>query len=161
MNLATLRVEGDEAALTAMLSSLALEPDTSWKKGQTRRAGTYSSSGFNVTVADAATPKQLLVAVRSFLAECREFRDILRAPSLSVELDVGFTVGDSEQFAASLRFDPSDLPFGVKRDLESAEKYLRLAIEHQYPYAYLVLARVAFPAAASLSESPAEQSPGA
>jgi len=109
VNLATLRVEGDEAALTAMLSSLALEPDTSWKKGQTRRAGTYSSSGFNVTVADAATPKQLLVVVRSFLAECREFRDILRAPSLSVELDVGFTVGDSEQFAANLRFDPSDL----------------------------------------------------
>jgi TPR repeat protein len=35
-------------------------------------------------------------------------------------------------------------PFGVARDLDRAEKYLRLAIDHEYPYAHLVLARVAF-----------------
>jgi hypothetical protein len=109
VNLATLRVEGDEGALTTMLSSLALEPDRSWKKGERRRVGTYSSSGFNVIVGDAENPRELIVTIRTFLATCRDLRDVFRAPSLSVELDIGFTVGDSQQFVAGLSFDPADL----------------------------------------------------
>ena len=109
MNLATLRVEGNDVSLATMLSSLALEPDQSWTKGEPRRVGTYSSSGFNATVADAENPGELLLDIRAFLVTCRERRDVLRALSLSMELHIGFTVGDSEQFVASLDFRPDDL----------------------------------------------------
>lgn len=110
MNLATLRVEGTEEALASLRDTLCLEADATWKKGEPkRRGGHHSSAGFNATIADASTPGEMIVAIRKFFAKCQEQGVGFVSPSLSAELSVGVTVGDSDQFVASVNFSASDI----------------------------------------------------
>lgn len=110
MNLATLRIEGEEPALEALAKALPLVHDSRWKKGDSRRNGTvHSCSGFVATVADAENPGQLVILVRAFLEECKKRGVVFSRFALSAELSLGFTVGDSVQFVAGVEFSPSDL----------------------------------------------------
>lgn len=110
MNLATLRVEGSDEALQAVLNALELVPDSMWKHGEPKRRGGYfSSSGLSATIADANTPFEMLVVIRQFVAECKARNFVFSGVGLSAQLSVGFTVGDTEQFVVCLDFSASDL----------------------------------------------------
>jgi hypothetical protein len=111
LNIATLTVEGmDDEALDTLRIALNLVPEKTWKKGDpTRRGDLHLSSGFSFTIADAANPRELIEAIRGYLASCREHTLLLSKPDLSTELSIGISVGDSTQFMACLEFTPADL----------------------------------------------------
>lgn len=110
MNIATLRVEGTESALEKTKQTLQVVCDTEWKKGENKRNGnTYNSSGFSVTIADASSPGELTDQILAFLDKCKNSAIAFSAPELKAELDIGVTVGESQQFVASVEFSPPDL----------------------------------------------------
>jgi hypothetical protein len=110
MNLAVLRVEGKDDALKNVLEVLRCKPDTTWKKGESKhRGGKHGKSGFTSLIAEAATPRDMVTAVRRFLTEC--CAQVVSFPDhgLTAELSVGVTVGDSAQFVASIELTRDDL----------------------------------------------------
>jgi hypothetical protein len=110
VNLATLRVEGNDTLLDILARKLSVTEHWRWKKGDPRRNGrTHSMSGFSVTVADAANPGELVRCIRTFLEKCKTIDASFAQDGLMAELSVGFTVGDSEQFIDTVEFAPSDL----------------------------------------------------
>ena len=110
MNVAVLRVEGEDAALEALKSALPVHCDTQWTRGDRRRSGaTYDASGFSVTVADATNPRELQTKIASFLKLCKEKNLRFANSKTSAELAVGFTVGDSEQYVAGVVFSVPEL----------------------------------------------------
>jgi hypothetical protein len=110
MNLAMLRIEGTDNALDALRSSLGLAIDSSWKEGEPkRRGGHYSSSGLNATIADAENPREMVVAIREFVSQCKVQNIAFSAPNLSAEISIGITVGEESQFVACVDFSASDL----------------------------------------------------
>lgn len=110
MNLATLRVQGTDEALHLLCSQIKLVADSTWKKGDPkRRGGCFSTSGLSATIVDAKNPAELVSAIRAFVAKCKEQGIVLASPSLSAELAIGVTVGDSQQFIACVDFSASDL----------------------------------------------------
>lgn len=110
MNLATLRVEGEEASLAALAKRLGLDIDASWKKGEARRrGGEHESSGFNATVADAENPKEMVRSIGEFLKKCETSKVSFVSEGLSAELAIGVTVGDSEQFVAFVDLPSAEL----------------------------------------------------
>ncbi len=117
-NLSTLRVEGAEQPVYALLANLqeaaVVEQVTGkWKKGDPyifRGRNKYQqSSGFIATIHDDASPAELIVALRKFLQNCEKYEICFAKPDLSVQLSIGVIVGDSEQFWTFLDFEPSDL----------------------------------------------------
>jgi hypothetical protein len=110
MNLAILRAVGESAGLENLLALLQRKPDSEWKEGESRRrGGVYQNSGFTLTLSDAATPHNMIVAVRRFLTECDMQGTFIARQGLSVELSIGITVGDSRQFVASVDLNSDDL----------------------------------------------------
>ena len=51
----------------------------------------------------------MLKAIRSFLAKCQKIDPKPFGDDVEAELSIGFTVGDSIQFVASVDFSPSEL----------------------------------------------------
>ena len=103
MNLALLRVEGEEEMLELIVEHMELTPEQRWKAGEERRTGLpYRTSGFSTTVADSANPAAMLARIREFLQTCKsrstDFLDV------QAELSVGVTVGDDAQYIAVLEF---------------------------------------------------------
>ncbi|WP_247315604.1 hypothetical protein [Ralstonia pseudosolanacearum] len=110
MNLAVLRVEGKGDVLKGLLDMLHSKPDAEWQAGELkRRGGKYEKSGFSLTVADAPTPHEMVIAVRRFLTECNALGIFFPKQGLTAELSVGLTVGDSVQFVASIDWTSDDL----------------------------------------------------
>lgn len=109
MNIATLRIESEESTLDGLKATLPGRVDAQWRKGERGRNGVvHALSGYNATVAEAANPRALVSEIRSFLTQCKERNLDFRA-ALAAELSIGFTVGDSQQFVASLALSPGDL----------------------------------------------------
>ncbi len=110
MNLTTLRAEGDVNALESIKSKLCLSFDAQWHKGDIRRNGVaHKLSGFSATIADTETPRELIVLIGDFLAQCKENNIQFQNLNLSAVLSVGFTVGAPEQFVACIEFSPAEL----------------------------------------------------
>ena len=110
MNVATLRVEGPDEALANIRQSLGLEVDGEWRAGDMRRSGkTHTHSGFNMTISDAATPREMEDEVRTFLATAAAKRISFTANGLTGELAIGIGVGLEAQFVAGVTFSPDDL----------------------------------------------------
>jgi hypothetical protein len=110
MNLATLRVEGPDGSLEQLQNTLQLTYDLEWRKGDPKRnGGVHALSGFNVTVAEAENSRMLTSLVGSFLKQCKEKDVVFSRLNLEVELDVGISVGSSEQYVTSVLFAPADL----------------------------------------------------
>lgn len=110
MNLAVLRVEGDDAALNRIGALLPAQVDATWKKGDLARSGKcHGLSGIGATIADAANPGELCGAVREFVAQCAQRGLDFSEAGVSAELDMGITVGDSTQFVAGVDFSPNEL----------------------------------------------------
>ena len=120
MNTATLRALGSDSALDSLRDALDLSIIREWKKGETRRlGGVYEISGFNAdVVADAENPPSLVEEIREFLNSCLAKRILFSSSELSSQLDIGVSVGGSEQFTASVVFSPEDLESFSKLGLE-------------------------------------------
>ena len=120
MNTATLRALGSDTALDSLRDALDLSIIREWKKGETRRlGGVYEISGFNAdVVADAENPSSLVEEIRGFLNRCLSKRILFSSSELSSQLDIGVSVGGSEQFTASVVFSPEDLESFSKLGLE-------------------------------------------
>jgi hypothetical protein len=110
MNLATLRVDGSDDAIARLRSSLSIPPDQSWQQGDPRRrGGRFATSGFSVLIADEDTPGAMIARVRQFLADSRTYRQLFTDASVSAELAVGVTAGDSEQYVPFVELGAADL----------------------------------------------------
>ena len=110
MNLATLFVEGESNDLNIIANQLDLKQETQWEKGGINRKGNiHSTSGFQTTIADADDTEELMNSIRSFLDKCKNRKIVFSPEIFTVELSLGFTVGDSEQYAAGVSFSPLEL----------------------------------------------------
>ena len=110
MNLATLRVEGEDSALAQVTDALALEVDAQWKVGEKNPQGKpNAASGFNATVADAESRTDLETRVRALLERCRRKQISFKLSGLTAQLDIGLRVGTAQQFSAGVEFTPVDL----------------------------------------------------
>ncbi|MEX0702792.1 MAG: hypothetical protein WD069_11920 [Planctomycetales bacterium] len=112
MNVAVLRVDGDESALADLQRRMKLETDefSAWAAGETTLLGrSHERSGFRMTIADEKTQGELVEVIREFVRYCAEEGIRFDTNGLSAELGIGMTVGTSEQFTASVRFAPEDL----------------------------------------------------
>ena len=109
MNIATLRIEAEEPTLSALRAALPSPADKHWRKGERGRNGSvHALSGFNATIAEAPNPGALVSGIRNFLTQCKE-RNLDFRGARAAELSIGFTVGDSQQFVASLDLSSGDL----------------------------------------------------
>jgi hypothetical protein len=110
VNLASLRIEGEDELLASLVNDLGLAVDTQWKKGEPiRSGGTNSTSGFCATIGDASSPGKLLSQIREFVAKLEEFVDGKDRSGLAGEVAVGISVGDPEMYIGSFMLGASDL----------------------------------------------------
>jgi hypothetical protein len=110
MCLATLRVEGADSSLEQLKNELSLACDLEWRKGDRRRNNSlHTLSGFNANVGECENPQMLTSLIRSFLKKWKEKAVVLSRLNLKAELDIGFSVGSSEQYVASVLFTSDDL----------------------------------------------------
>ena len=110
MNLAILRVSGDDDALVDIAKSLGLVICRKWNVGEVNRAGqARDKSSFNAEVVDAENREELEKSIRVFLRECQAKRISFASAGLFAELDVGIGVGLEKQFTGGVGFTPSDL----------------------------------------------------
>ncbi|HEX8404614.1 MAG TPA: hypothetical protein VF670_08350, partial [Duganella sp.] len=71
MNIATLKVHGDDEGLADVRDGLPTEPDSDWQKGDVRPDGRVRiDSGFYVSIGTDQNPDDLLKQIRHYLAEC-------------------------------------------------------------------------------------------
>ena len=110
MNVAQLWVTGSETALAKACDLLALDPDSSWRQGDKMRNGkVHEDNGVGISIADASSPRELVEEIRSFVVRCADSDANFKKLGLAANLSLGYTVGDSEQFAACIDFTDQDL----------------------------------------------------
>jgi len=109
MNIATLKVHGDDAGLADVRDGLPTEPDSDWQKGDVKPDGRVRiDSGFYVAIGTDENPDELLKQIRHYLAECSARGIHFERSDVAAELRVSFT---TERGAAtpSLDFTLADL----------------------------------------------------
>ena len=114
MNIATMKVHGDAAALEDIRDGLPTEPDSIWEKGDARPDGRIRiDSGFYVGVATDKDPDALLKAIRHYLGECAARGIHFERADVSAELRIAFVVPEGGN-APSLDFSLADLQLLVE-----------------------------------------------
>jgi hypothetical protein len=114
MNIATLKVHGDDDGLADVRDGLPTEPHGDWKKGDTKPDGRVRiDSGFYIAIATEQNPDELLKRIRNYLAECEARGIHFERADVAAELRVSFS---SEQGATTptLDFALSDLKLLVE-----------------------------------------------
>lgn len=110
LNTATLRLKGGDALLDGVVGKLQLRVTSRFRAGEPRRrGGTHVDSGLSANIADAENPDALMKQVRAFIRECMKHGPTLFPPAVDAEIAVGFSVGDSVQFVASIELLPADI----------------------------------------------------
>jgi hypothetical protein len=111
MNIATLKVYGDETALADVRDGLPSEPEHSWSKGDVRPDGRVRiDAGFYVSLAAEQDSLALLKQIRAWLHECEGRGVTFDVPRIAAELRVAFTTTvEEEAGAVSLDFTIADL----------------------------------------------------
>ncbi|MES2115189.1 MAG: hypothetical protein V4578_08575 [Pseudomonadota bacterium] len=110
MNIATLKVHGDEDGLADIRDGLPTEPDHTWSKGDPRPDGRVRiDSGFYLGVATHQDPDVLLRQIRSYLAECSARGIHFERSDVAAELRIAISHADGETVMPSLDFELSDL----------------------------------------------------
>lgn len=110
MNIATLKVYGDEAALADVRDGLPVEPDSDWKKGDIRPDGRVRiDAGFYVNLAADSDPNTLLKQVHGFLVECQARGIDFNAAPIAAELRIAYTAGAAAAGIPSLDFSLAEL----------------------------------------------------
>jgi hypothetical protein len=79
LNIATLRLTGDDAVLDDAIRKLNLKVDWRAKVGEPRRrGGVHETASLNSPIAEATNPAGLMIQVRSFLAKCLDHPNMSR-----------------------------------------------------------------------------------
>ncbi|CAN7274907.1 MULTISPECIES: hypothetical protein [Duganella] len=109
MNIATLKVHGDDEGLDDIRDGLPTEPDSDWKKGDVKPDGRVRiDSGFYVAVGTDMDPDALLKQIRHYLAECQARGIHFERSDVAAELRISFTTERGEA-TPSLDFTLADL----------------------------------------------------
>ncbi|RFP10599.1 MULTISPECIES: hypothetical protein [unclassified Duganella] len=109
MNIATLKVHGDDDGLYDIRDGLPTEPDSDWEKGDVKPDGRVRlDSGFYVAVGADQNPDQLLKQIRHYLAECQARGIHFERSDVAAELRISFTTERGEA-TPSLDFTLADL----------------------------------------------------
>jgi hypothetical protein len=107
VRLAVLRVDGERFDPDAFVVRHGLEDATAWRAGEPGRRGRlHETSGFHVTVVDAASNEELAAEVAGFLDRHPRMWAELADQGAEAELDVGVTVGSERQYTASVEVAP-------------------------------------------------------
>lgn len=110
MNIATLKVYGDDDALADVRDGLPVEPDSDWKKGDVRPDGRLRiDSGFYVNLAAETDPAMLIKQVHGFLTECQARGIDFNAAPIAAELRIAYTAGAAAAGIPSLDFSLAEL----------------------------------------------------
>ncbi|NRR33401.1 hypothetical protein HSX11_24815 [Oxalobacteraceae bacterium] len=110
MNIATLKVHGDNAGLADIRDGLPTEPDSTWEKGDVRPDGRVRiDSGFYVSIGTDADPDALLKQVRFYLGECKARGIHFERSDVAAELRIAFTVAPQGHIAPSMDLSLADL----------------------------------------------------
>lgn len=110
MNLAMLRVEGPADSLDEIRHMLEIQSDACWSAGeQSSRGVAHALSGFAFNIVDALTPNEMVASIERFIETCRVSGVDFSHPALVAELSVGVTVGEAEQFVASVDLSAATL----------------------------------------------------
>lgn len=109
MNIATLKVYGDSAAVADVRDGLPAEPDADWNKGDVRPDGRVRiDTGFYVSLATDKDPMALLKQVHGFLMECRARGISFNASNIEAELRIAY-VGENAPGSPTLDFSLAEL----------------------------------------------------
>lgn len=114
MNIATMKVHGDDDGLADVRDGLPTEPDSDWQKGDVKPDGRVRiDSGFYVGIGTHENPDELLKQIRHYLAECQARGIHFERSDVAAELRISFT---TERGAAtpSLDFTLADLTLLVE-----------------------------------------------
>lgn len=110
MNIATLKVYGDEAAVADVRDGLPSEPDSDWKKGDTSPTGrTRLDHGFYATLGTDPNPDALMRQVRAYLHECQARGITFDVAPIQAELRIAFVSAAPDQGSTTLDFTLADL----------------------------------------------------
>jgi hypothetical protein len=89
---------------------MSVEPESMWHVGDKGiRGQAHKDSGVSFVVSDASSAQQLASDLQQFLKRNRFALSELTGRGLTAELDVGVTVGDSQQYVALVPFAPEVL----------------------------------------------------
>jgi hypothetical protein len=114
MNIATLKVYGDQTALADVRDGLPSEPDSDWKKGDTSPSGrTRIDHGFYVTLGADKDPDTLMRQIRAYLHECQARGITFDVAPIQAELRIAFTADEAAQ-GANLDFSLADLSLFIE-----------------------------------------------
>lgn len=107
MNFVVWRVSAPGFNVDAFVNKYRLRPESVWREGDKQRAGGKQlSSGFNLTILDSVTKSKLNQELLRYLAQQVDAFEELKDRAVSQEIDIGLTVGDSNQFTASVNVEP-------------------------------------------------------
>lgn len=105
MNLVSIVIEGDEQHLDNIKDKLGLSIDSSWQKGnQTRSGKLRENSGFTSCICDCDTPFRMIEELSDFLRYIDNKHLNFKQLELNARLSLGVTVGDQQQFIATIDF---------------------------------------------------------
>ncbi|MEE1674287.1 hypothetical protein SNR37_003724 [Agarivorans aestuarii] len=115
MNIAVLRVQGNEKEIDAVKALCPFNIIGEWKKGDSiSRTRFFSSSGFNVDLPDASSPVEMLNNIESFFSELSSCSIDFVSLNLTANLDVGLGVGECDQYAAGYEISLSLMELALK-----------------------------------------------
>jgi len=110
MNIATLKVYGDPAAVADVRDGLPSEPESDWKKGDSSPTGrTRLDHGFYVTLGTDIDPDGLMRQVRAYLHECEARGITFDVAPIQAELRIAFVPAAAGHGSATLDFTIADL----------------------------------------------------
>ncbi|ELX12481.1 MULTISPECIES: hypothetical protein [Oxalobacteraceae] len=113
MNIATMKVHGDDDGLADIRDGLPTEPDSDWQKGDVKPDGRVRiDSGFYVALGADMNPDELLKQLRHYLAECQARGIHFERSDVAAELRISFTTERGEA-TPSLDFTLADLKLFV------------------------------------------------
>jgi hypothetical protein len=100
MNIATLKVYGDDAALADVRDGLPSEPERAWAKGEAGPSGhAHIDAGFYVTLGADPNAEILLQQIRAYLNECQARGISFDAANIAAELRLAFAAGSGLDFS--------------------------------------------------------------
>jgi hypothetical protein len=109
MNIATLKVHGDQEGLDDVRDGLPTEPSSDWAKGDVKPDGRVRiDSGFYVAIGTDQNPDALLKQIRDYLSECESRGIHFERSDVAAELRISFTTERGEA-TPSLDFTLADL----------------------------------------------------
>jgi len=119
MRVAVLRVSGADLDPDAYVKRHGFTPDIIWRAGEPDRLGRVrSKSGFNLSIGDAVSAAALVKQVRGWVEDNMSALLALGGLGGVAVIDVGLTVGTSDQFTASVTLTPADLALLAKAGVE-------------------------------------------